>query len=53
MKLGKWLKELPLRSWIVLAWLLIGCAFTSWWLFFLLFPVYWQVWIKQDVALIK
>jgi len=49
-KVWEWIKSRPLRMWIVLIYFSILTIYASWWVFLLLFPIYWQVYLKKDLT---
>ena len=50
----EYLKNLPLRAYVVLVWFVAGVLLavmvSDWWLVMLLFPLFWQVYLKRDLA---
>lgn len=48
------LLAVPIRVWLVLMWFLVFSSLfvwvSSWFIILLLLPIYWQVYLKQDLA---
>lgn len=50
-RVARWALSRQLRSWLVIAYLLVWTVVSgSWLLFFLFFPLYWQLYLKEDLA---